>query len=48
MIMTNVVQCSVFTKLVVVKLLIPLQVGGPYELIPHVVELSEHSFVVNP
>ena len=35
-------------KLVVTKLLVPLQVGKSYELIRHVVELSKHSLNVNP
>ena len=38
----------VLVILVVTMLLMLLQVGEPFELIPHVVELSRHSLVVNP
>ena len=38
----------VLVMLVVTMLLMLLQVGEPFELIPHVVELSRHSLVVNP
>ena len=38
----------VLPKLVAAKLLVLLLVGEASELFPHVVELSQHSLVINP